>query len=184
MEQNSLEKDPKLGEKTAFSDTGSAIFENSQENQDKIGENPNVLNETIQNTPENAENAENSAVSKEKTPNFLDETSKATFSKDFPDVDIEKLCSSQDFQALLAILTKNPTLSEIYAYFNKINESAEEKSAKKLLQALANAKSSVGALSTAQNIDHAYFTKDQVLKMSPEQIKAHYNAIRKSQQRW
>lgn len=184
MDQNSLEKGPNLGEKSVFSDTGSAIFENLQENQDKSVENHNVLSETIQNAPKTAENYENPVVSEEKTPNFLDETSRTTFSKEFPDVDIEKLCNSQEFQALLAILSKNPTLTEIYACFNKISASAEEKSEKRLLQALANAKSGVGALSSAQNAEHAYFTKDQVLKMSPDQIKTHYNAIRKSQQRW
>ena len=51
MDQNSLEKGPNLGEKSVFSDTGSAIFENLQKNQDKSVENHNVLSETIQNAP-------------------------------------------------------------------------------------------------------------------------------------
>ena len=146
---------------SATNDTGSAEIE---DNQGKINE----------------IKGENNAFSLE---NLLNEENISQFSKDYPEIDINKLTNRQEFQAFLALLSKNPTLSQIYACFNEISSKAEENTQGKLLQALANAKAGVGSLSSSES-QTPYFTREQVLRMSPEQIKANFSQIRKSQERW
>lgn len=184
MENKQEQNTPISGENSGFSDTGSAIFDNfpskTEENSEKIAD----FSVSSENLPENSENQPDLAEKSTKTEDLFGEKSISAFSKDFPDIDINSLRNRQDFQSFLAILTKNPTLSEIYACFNGIFASAEEKSEKKLLQALANAKTGVGALSSPQDKTLGFFTKEQVMHMSPSQIKAHYKEIRESQQRW
>ena len=129
----------------------------------------------------------NSALQCENTSkdvDLFDEENVRAFSNDFPGVDINKLRESKNFQDFLGVLNKNPTLSQVYACFNSIVAFAEENSQKKLAQAMANAKSSPGALSSSQECAPQYFTKEQVLKMTPAQIKAHFSQIRKSQEKW
>ena len=208
MEAKAIKNDAIFDEKAEFSDTGSTIFANSPENQDKTSEEAPISTENSQKSTENSSfsseskentaknslfsleneestpNTDNSLTREGKTNRFFDEANKSAFCKDFPEVDLEKLRNRQDFQSFLTILTENPTLSQIYACFNKITASAEENSQSKLLHALANAKAGVGALSSSQDKDFAFFTKEQVMRMSPAQIKAHYKEIRQSQQRW
>lgn len=180
---NKIEEESLISsENNGFTDTGSVVFENSSESREQ----ESVPNSVLQNNSNkiNDNTISSSANSVQNQEKFFDDANKAAFSKEFPTADIEKLRNSRDFQALLTILTKNPTLSEIYACFNQICSSAEESSQNKLLQAIANAKTGVGALSSAHDKDVAFFTKEQVLKMTPEQIKSHYKEIRESQQHW
>ena len=184
MENKQEQNKPNLAENTAFSDTGSAVFENLepnfQENHEKITD----LNQNPEVSTKNKEIQSVFAQNSDKTADLFSEESKSAFSRDFPEIDLNSLRNRQDFQSFLAILTKNPTLSEVFACFNGIFASAEEKSEKKLLQALANAKTSVGALSSPQNTAPGFFSKEQVKLMTPAQIKANYKEIRESQQRW
>ena len=188
MAENFESKPLENEEKTRVSDTGSAKIISSEAeidpNQPNSEENISKTEEAKENKPKTAENKDKALNLQSNTLDFFNNESKTAFSKDFPDVDIEKLRESEHFQAFLSILTKNPTLSEVYACFNSIFASAEEKSEKKLLQALANATSGVGALSTSNSAAEPYFTREQVLKMTPEQIKRNYTQIRKSQARW
>lgn len=181
----------KTHENNPISDTESPVFENFQESIAKSSENSINSEEASQNAVKNPQITENrgeneakSLVSPQNSSDFFNDNSLASFSKDFPDVDPEKLKSQASLQEFLGIITKNPTLSEIYACFNRICAKAEENSQNKLLYALANAKASVGALSSAHERDNTFFTKEQVKQMSPAQIKENYKAIRESQQRW
>ena len=184
MENKQEQNNPILAENTAFSDTGSAVFENPEVNSEENHEKVANTAQNPDNLPESTENQAISAPISEKEADLFSHESKSAFSKDFPEIDVDSLRNRQDFQSFLAILTKNPTLSEVYACFNSIFASAEEKSEKKLLQALANAKSSVGALSSPQDNATGFFTKEQVKQMTPSQIKANYKEIRESQERW
>ena len=199
-----------FAENTSFTDTGSDkttdTGENScknatsdiispQENQNPL-KNNGFSEETQVKSQVDAKNsfsASTQQVSQETTEkkespstplDLFSEANKEALLKDFPQVDLKKLQNSDSFQEFLGILNKNPTLSQAYACFNSIIASAEKSSQNKLLQALANAGSGVGALSSSQGSEAPYFTREQVLKMSPEQIKANYNHIRKSQAKW
>ena len=101
--------------------------------------------------------------------------------RDFPAVNIENLRNSEDLLAFLGLISKNPTLSQVYSVFNSISQSIEEKSKEKALFALASSKTSPGALSYSEGTDSAYYTKAQVKQMSRDEIRKNLDKIRQSQ---
>ena len=186
-QDNSSQNNAFLTETTEKSATASEnsrkneVFSEKSEEIDKkssdIAENGQTKAQSEQKEPPNTENASTNI-------NLFSPENVQAFSKDFPDVNLYELQKSENFQAFIGILTKNPTLSQVYAGFNAIVASIEEKSQKKLIQTMANAKASPGALSSSKESAIQYFTREQVLKMTPEQIKANYSQIRKSQEKW
>lgn len=161
------------------------------------GKNSDILSAEGENTvvsDTNSINHNNSALSSEKAPNlfeksltledFFNEQSKNELNAQFPDVEIEKLRSSKEFSSLLGLIIQNPTLAQVYSCFNSICKSCEEKSKEKLVFALASAEAGVGSLSSRARNDDAFFTKEQVLQMSQEEIKRNYDKIRQSQRLW
>lgn len=194
----------KKPENIEFSSEKPANQANFQENQAHLQENPpnpcefteNPQSSQVQadvptvsrNVTQNQEITPKSRENANETPDmrhdFFDFANVSAFKKDFPEIDVKKLQDSREFQAFLGILSQKPTLSQIYTCFSEICTSAEEKSEKRLLQALANANAGVGALSSSQRSENPYFTREQVLKMSPQQVRKHYESIRKSQEKW
>ena len=164
-----METDTKNTQKTRFTDTGSTIFVDPNNNltktEDSSPQSKQLFSEIAENSakakengPKTEKNKENGTASVEIQENsqdsndiFFNFESKSAFSQEFPDVDLDKLRNREDFQAFLGILTANPTLSKAYACYNAIVSSAEETAEKKALQALANAKTSVGALAAKEN---------------------------------
>ena len=197
-----MEADTKNTQKTHFTDTGSTVFVDPNNNLAKtegstpqsehsfseITENSAKTEENSQKTEESKENdialPGNQENSQDNSVNFFNSENKSAFSREFPDVDLDKLRNREDFQAFLGILTANPTLSKAYACFNAIVSSAEETAEKKALQALANAKTSVGALAAKESGNEIYFSKEQVLRMSSDEIKRNFERIRQSQAKW
>ena len=161
------------------------------------GKNSAILSGEGENTvvsDTNSINHNNSAIGTEKVPNlpeksltledFFNEQSKNELNAQFPDVEIEKLRSSKEFSSLLGLIIQNPTLAQVYSCFNSICKSCEEKSKEKLVSALASAEAGVGSLSSRARNDDDFFTKEQVLQMSQEEIKRNYDKIRQSQRLW
>lgn len=212
---------------SAFSDTGSAVLANIQENSAQNSENTSIFQESSSKTakinensthhgtfqPKTEENASlnglNQHTAKESTSldslnqqineenssntggsavkpeiNLLSRENIEAFKSDFPTVDLEKIKNSKDFGALLSTIMQNPTLSQVYSCYNTIVEGARASSQDKMLQAMANMNASVGALSSDLESDNAFFTKEQVLKMSRADIRRNLSKIRQSQSKW
>ena len=191
MAENIIEKQPKIDPKTGFTDTGSAKISdfhvNPPENTIKpseISENNSYIAASKGNPKENQPNPEENQPNLDKSNDIFSESNKDDFKKRFPDVNLTELQNSKNFQDFLTILTKNPTLSQVYACFNSISQQAEENSQKRMLQALANASVGVGSLSSQQASGDIYFTKEQVKSMSREQIRQNFDKIRQSQAKW
>ncbi|MBO5261435.1 MAG: hypothetical protein J6B45_00135 [Clostridia bacterium] len=169
-----------------------------EENNQKAGENAQIAAKSSTNAEETAINEANSTENPaftriaeenqgqkgQNNTNLFDSANVNAFSRDFPEVDVKSLQSSQEFKSFLELLAKKPTLTEVYACFSEIYASARKKSENRLVQAVANASAGVGALSSSQKAENPYFTKEQVLRMSPEQIRKNYTYIRKSQEKW
>lgn len=181
LEENSKENSQNARanrENSAKSSEGSTV---SQENISKTAENGAKAQENSASAPDN------SASAPEKQPNelnLLSEDNIKAFGKDFPGVDIEKIRTNQGFSALLTAIMHNPSLSSVYSCFNSIVSAAEESSRGKILHALATLDASVGSLSSSQPSDSGYFTKEQVMKMSREEVKQNLDKIRASQSNW
>ena len=173
--------------------------ENTEEAMDfnQSNENSAKAEESIENSADIGENAENNIDTDESVENIRNSEAKATSLKDFfnidsenelksqfPSVNIENLRNNKDFNELLRLIIQNPTLAQVYSCFNAIVSSTEEHSRKKLAYALASANSGVGSLSSSSKTEQAFFTKEQVLNMSQEEIKRNYTKIRQSQQHW
>lgn len=161
------------------------------ENKPKSGNDKQANGKTVQESYENQHT--NKKISKESTiflsktndlSNFYNETSESELKNAFPAVNIENLRENKEFNSLLSAIMKSPSLSDIYACYNAIISQSEENSRLKLAQALANAEAGVGALASKEGGNSAYFTKEQVLKMSPDQIRQNFQQIRESQGKW
>lgn len=164
----------------------------NQENQPFSVQNPPVLAKNNVKVQENARfsqengvvNQSGAPLSQENELDLLSANNINNFNKDFPGVDIEKVRTNQGFSALLSAIMHNPSLSSVYSCFNSIVEAAEESSRVKILHALANLDASVGSLSSSQPSDSGYFTREQVMKMSREEVKQNLDKIRASQSNW
>lgn len=106
------------------------------------------------------------------------------FSKLFPNVSIEKLEQDELFRLFSSHNGKNLTISDLYTNYLRLVNALSDDFAKKSLVSLQNKLSSPGSLASSEKTSEVFFTKEQVLKMTPEQISQYYNIIRKSQQRW
>lgn len=105
------------------------------------------------------------------------------FSKLFPGVLRQNVENDECFKLFAQFKDKNRSFSLLYsdylALVKKISNSATEKA----LFSLQNKASSPGSLASATNSD-SFFTREQVLRMSREEISKNYDKIRKSQENW
>lgn len=112
------------------------------------------------------------------------EKEKLVFSKLFPNVSIEKLESDELFSLFSLHNGEKLTISDLYKNFLHFISAVENDFAKKSLVSLQNKLISPGSLASSEKSNEVFFTKEQVLRMSPQQIAQNYNSIRKSQQKW
>ena len=106
------------------------------------------------------------------------------FSLKYPDVNLEKLIQNEQFQLFAEGKVGNTSLSEIYEGFLKIGAEYDKKARQLASQMLANKKASPGALTSPKTPDSTYYTKEQVQKMSQEEVSKNYDAIRASMKKW
>ena len=197
MNLSQSDVNPAISKENAAKSSISA--ENTEEAMDFKQSNENSVQseESIENSADIGKNAENSIDTDEIVENISNSEAKATSLRDFfnidsenelksqfPSVNIENLRNNKDFNELLRLIIQNPTLAQVYSCFNAIVSSTEEQSRKKLAYALASANSGVGSLSSSSKTEQAFFTKEQVLNMSQEEIRRNYTKIRQSQQHW
>lgn len=126
-------------------------------------------------------------ASKNQAGNFKvlsEEEDKILFSRLFPAVSRENLENDRLFKIFASGRKNDASFTSIYSdYTLLVNEIAKDLEIKGKY-AQNNKSSSPGALASCEAYDDGYFTKEQVLKMSREQIARNYDKIRKSQQKW
>ena len=105
------------------------------------------------------------------------------FSKNYPNISRESLYNNKNF-AIFASCKENQPLSRLFSDFCTIVASLEADALAKARHQLTLEQSCVGALSSALNASEPYFTKEQVLKMSRDEISRSFEAIRRSQAHW
>ena len=178
--EENAEKSPNLSQNTVdFTQNPLTCVDNST----KIQQNQSNVDNSEENQVKIGENQENTRIFSPLELLFTKE-GVAEFNTSFPTLDAEKLKKNKDFQAFISILTPNLSLSQVYSRFSALSASIEENAQKKLAQAIANASSGVGSLSSSESNGDVFFTKEQVLRMTPEQISKNYAKIRRSQEKW
>ncbi len=109
------------------------------------------------------------------------------FYEKHPDVNVQELFADEDFLKFGKEALETVSLTKVYeAYLPIKNErdriAAEQQKAAALA---ANSSVAVGSVTSATDpADSEFFTKEQVKKMSPAEIKKNYEKIRASQAKW
>ncbi|MBE6663600.1 MAG: hypothetical protein E7602_03750 [Ruminococcaceae bacterium] len=106
------------------------------------------------------------------------------FSRLFPGVSKETLEKDEKFKLFARSKDKSLSLCEIYADYLSFSQKMRDEVAIRVATAQNNRNSSPGALSAPKGDGNDYFSKEQVKKMSREQIARNYTKIRESQQKW
>ena len=107
-----------------------------------------------------------------------------SFSTKYPDVNLEQLIQNRQFQLFASGKVGALPLTEIYEGFVEVASEYEKKAKQMAKQMLANRKASPGALSSPAAPDTAFFTKEQVQKMTEEEVSKNYDRIRASMRHW
>ena len=108
----------------------------------------------------------------------------ALFSRLFPGVNKEYIKNDPKFKLFSKGKSKSASFCAIYAdYLSFVKEIRDDESKRHKI-AQNNKLSSPGALSSPHGSENDYFSKEQVKKMSKEQIARNYSKIRESQQKW
>ena len=95
----------------------------------------------------------------------------------------EQLLSNESLR-LFAEGKESKQLSVVYATYSKFANIIANDAILQEKARISNASGASASLSSSQNTNNAYFTKEQVKAMSPEEIKQNYDLIRQSQKSW
>ena len=106
------------------------------------------------------------------------------FVKAHPEVNIAELVGDENFQKFADGKVGRVPLSKIYEDFISFTENYDKKAEAKAKQLLANKKASVGSLGSANPGGDGFFTREQVQKMTQEEVHENYDKIRASMKKW
>ena len=109
------------------------------------------------------------------------------FANAHPNVDVNEVLQDGMFMSFAEGKLGKKSLSEVYSQYLPIKEaiSGAKREAEKDAHAEAVAGAAVGSLTNSSAPPEGeFFTKEQVLKMSPKEVHDKYEKIRKSQARW
>lgn len=112
-----------------------------------------------------------------------EENDNLIFSKLFPGVSREDVEKDEDFKLFARTKAKNVLFSSLYCDYLALVERISASATEKALFSLQNSNATPGSLASASQGD-GFYTKEQVLKMSREEISNNYEKIRQSQQSW
>ena len=100
-----------------------------------------------------------------------------------PNVDISELLKDEDFVPILRGV--DGSITKAYEIFNRMQTKFQDKANIIAAQSLANAKANVGSLTeNGGETTPTFFTKEQVEKMTKEEVKKNYDAIMNSITKW
>lgn len=109
------------------------------------------------------------------------------FAVKHPNVDLNEVLADEAFQAFAEGKLEKKTISEVYSSYLPFKAAIEgtKLKAQKEAHSKAVASAAVGSLTNASEpADKDFFTREQVLRMSPEEVHKNYEKIRESQRKW
>ena len=109
---------------------------------------------------------------------------RASFEKNHPDVDLNKLIQDPDFQDYADGKVGRVPLAKIYEGYLKLTKSVDVKAKDLAAQAIANRQASPGSAAANGATESDFYTQEQVQKMSRKEIHDNYEKIRKSMAKW
>lgn len=147
------------------------------------------------NITENLKTGDPVSVIQQNRENFVDNSTQNTavlsksdddalFSSLFPGMTREKAENDRNFKLFMNSRRNGVPLALLYSEYVALKSKIEEDAIKKETARLASKQASVGSLSSSEPLSSDFFTKEQVLRMSREQISKNYDKIRQSQAKW
>ena len=115
--------------------------------------------------------------------NSFKEEDDLIFSKLFPGVLRENVENDEDFKLFARFKDENTLFSTLYSDYLALVERISQNATQKALFSFQNKASSPGPLASGTQ-ESGFYTKEQVLRMSRNEIKKNYDKIRKSQENW
>ena len=109
------------------------------------------------------------------------------FATAYPTVNVNDVLQDENFRSFAEGKLDKKSLSEVYASYLPFKAAIEgaELKAQKEAHSKAVASAAVGSLTNASEpADKDFFTREQVLRMSPEEVHKNYEKIRESQRKW
>ena len=105
------------------------------------------------------------------------------FQRLFPGVLRENVENDEVFKLFSRFVPKNTPFASIYSDYLALVDKISDNAIKKHLVNEENKRLSTGSLASSSN-QSEFYSKEQVLRMSREQISKNYDKIRKSQEKW
>ena len=172
-------------------DLSTQVEENSSNESENQACNTPNMNFSYENSENSSEISENAGESTESIGDYIDFSSfESKIQRDFnefqviyPNISKSSLLSDEGFR----IFSEGKDKSSLLVNYSKYRELVSKIESQAIYKEQArqnNASSSVGGLSSSKSGDEIYFTREQVLKMSQEEIKRNFKRIRESQARW
>lgn len=106
------------------------------------------------------------------------------FKKANPDVDTDALFQDEAFSDYAEGKLGSKPLTQIYEGYRKLVGNTRKAEQEKAAQALANSRATPGSAQNTSTGETDFFTKEQVQKMSPDEVNKNLDKILKSQKKW
>lgn len=108
----------------------------------------------------------------------------ADFHSKYPDVNIEELFKDDNFRAYAEERVFKEPMANIYGGYRKLIDSIVKKEKETVARQIASSKATPGSLGGNEAPPSEFFTKEEVKKMTPEEVHIHFDKIRKSMAKW
>ena len=181
-----------------FSQNSAQIDQSAPQNQDAKAENSinytttsddynqNLVsqnNDTSSKIADPVSNFDSTNASAEGEISFSLKEDNLLFERLFPGVLRENVEKEETFKLFSRFAPKNTPFVSIYSDYLALVDKISDSAIKKYLVSEENKRSSAGSLASGSN-QSEFYSREQVLKMSREQIAKNYDKIRKSQEKW
>lgn len=129
------------------------------------------------------ESIESEKKAKEKSKEDWIKNDRKEFFDKYPDVDFETLAKDDMFKMFAQGKIGNMSMASIYEGYKEVQATIDKKAKEVAKRLVANKQASPGALSTNSEVPNAFYTLDELKKLSKEEVRRNYDKVIASQKR-
>lgn len=120
---------------------------------------------------------------KEKSKEKWIENDRKEFFDKYPDLDFEALAKDDMFKMFAQGKIGNMSMASIYEGYKEVQATIDKKAKEVAKRLVANKQASPGSLSTSSETPNAFYTLDELKKLSKEEVRRNYDKVIASQKR-
>lgn len=129
------------------------------------------------------ESIESEKKAKEKSKEDWIKNDRKEFFDKYPDVNFETLAKDDMFKMFAQGKIGNMSMASIYEGYKEVQATIDKKAKEVAKRLVANKQASPGALSTSSDVPNAFYTLDELKKLSKEEVRRNYDKVIASQKR-